>query len=263
MNSDGTALAQLTTASGINFEPSWSPDGNQIVFVSDRDGDLEIYTMATDGSNQTAITNNNRSDYEPKWALSNTSIVYLSDGQIHAVNVDGTNDVALTSDDMDKAQPSWSPDGNQIVYTSLFDGSTEIFVMDADGTDPTQLTNSSNITYYNSPAWSPNGEIIAFRGPSEDFYRVNPDGSGFARITNEINDTGSFVWLSDSSGIIFASTAEGLIQVNIDGSNRTPLGIQWVLTEANSFSAPIGWQPTLRSNSDERSIGVTPSRCAG
>ena len=66
MNTDGSDLAQLTSDTiGGNFEPKWSPNGEKILFSSDRDGDLEIFVMNTDGSNEVQLTSNSAADFQP------------------------------------------------------------------------------------------------------------------------------------------------------------------------------------------------------
>ena len=61
------------------FFPSWSPDGSQIAFVSDRDGNWEIYTMNVDGSELTRLTHNEVRDSNPVWSPSESHIFYYSD----------------------------------------------------------------------------------------------------------------------------------------------------------------------------------------
>lgn len=67
MNADGSGITQLTNAPAEDYSTSWSADGARIAFVSDRDGNLEIYTMNADGSNQVNISNNPGADVEPSW----------------------------------------------------------------------------------------------------------------------------------------------------------------------------------------------------
>src|SRR5213078_3452910 len=67
-NADGSGTAtQLTTNAQANEAPAWSPDGSKLLFVSERDGNQEIYVMNGDGSNQTRLTNNTVQDFWPHW----------------------------------------------------------------------------------------------------------------------------------------------------------------------------------------------------
>ncbi|MBU7017477.1 MAG: PD40 domain-containing protein, partial [Theionarchaea archaeon] len=70
MDSDGSNLKNVTNNPARDFEPSWSPDSKRIVFVSDRDGNMEIYCMNADGSNLKNLTNNPELDLCPSWSSS-------------------------------------------------------------------------------------------------------------------------------------------------------------------------------------------------
>ena len=65
MNADGSNQVNLTDNLGDDWEPTWSPDGKKIAFVSDRDDNKEIYIMNADGSGQMPLTNNAVNDIDP------------------------------------------------------------------------------------------------------------------------------------------------------------------------------------------------------
>jgi Tol biopolymer transport system component len=69
INRDGSGFKDLSQTAGDDLHPSWSLDGKQIAFSSNRDGNYELYVMNADGSNQTRITNNQAPDLEPAWQL--------------------------------------------------------------------------------------------------------------------------------------------------------------------------------------------------
>lgn len=135
--------------------PVWSPDSQQIAFVSTRDGNWEIYVMNADGSNLTPLTHNGGRN--PVWSPDGRHIAFVSgrDGndEIYVMNADGSNQTRLTTNPADDHSPSWSPDGRQIAFISNRDGHQEIYVMDADGSNQKRLTDS--LTDKWSPVWAP------------------------------------------------------------------------------------------------------------
>jgi Tol biopolymer transport system component len=161
---DGSNVQQMTTNHGYygDYEfilplLDWSPDGDQIVFSSDIDGDLEIYIMDVDGSDIRQLTSNGDMDQFPDWSPDGTRIVFTSDRfgdeEIFVMNTDGTNLSQLTSNIGISTYPEWSPDGSQIAFSSVRDGDFEIWMMDADGSNQQQLTFNDAKEFL--PAWSP------------------------------------------------------------------------------------------------------------
>ena len=87
--------------------------------------------------------------------------------------------------------PAWSPDGSRIAWSSERDGNREIYVMDADGSNPTNLTGDPG--YDSSPAWSPDGQRILFnsrRDGNLEIYVMDADGSNQVRLTRNATSDG-------------------------------------------------------------------------
>src|SRR5262249_47072459 len=158
INEDGTGLQPLThDPAARNIRPDWSPDGEKIAFASRRDGHGEIYVMNTDGSDQTRLTK---------------------------------TDPSVTNN-----APAWSPDGQKIVFQSNRDKNevgtpnTEIYVMNADGSDQTRLTTHDGRD--EDPDWSPNGKTIAYnrdigriQDMSLEVCAMNADGTEPTALTD-------------------------------------------------------------------------------
>jgi Tol biopolymer transport system component len=137
----------LTNGSWNDRQAAWSPDGSQILFRSDRDGNHEIYVMDADGSNLIRLTNDAGTDGTPAWSPDGTQILFGSnrdgDYEIYVMDADGSNVVQLTNNAAADVGAQWSPDGTQIVFVSNRDGNNEIYVMNADGSGQTRLTTAA------------------------------------------------------------------------------------------------------------------------
>ncbi len=187
-----TFLLLISSCGGDSGTDPTQPgvSGTKVAFVSERDGNLEIYVMNADGSNQTRLTNNPADDWKPSWSPDGSKIIFMSarDGkrEIYVMNSDGSNPVNLTNNTEDDWVPIWSPDGTKIAFASEHVGNLKIYVMNADGTNPIRLTdNPANHGFF--PSWSPDGTRIAFtssRDGNDEIYVMNADGSNQTRLTN-------------------------------------------------------------------------------
>jgi TolB protein len=95
-NIDGSNVIQLTNDDTNNFNPKVSPDGTQIAYLSNRDGNQEVYVMSVDGSNQTRLTRNGIRDGDPAWSPDGSKVFFTSQNvfgiyDIYKVNKDGSS----------------------------------------------------------------------------------------------------------------------------------------------------------------------------
>jgi TolB protein len=217
-----TGLVRLTNNEWGDAGPSWSPDGNQIIFSSTRDGgDDEIYVMNADGSNQTRLTNNPGHDAGARWAPDGKRIAFDSnrDGnyEIYVMNSDGSNQIRLTNDPGEDIGPSWSPDGKRIAFSSNRAGTWQIYLMYSDGSGVKQLTFVANSS---GAAWSPDGNRIAFNGPG-GIYLTSIDGAQVTQLSVGYDDSPK--WSPDGRYVGFKSSSRGCTScsyvMNSDGSN--------------------------------------------
>jgi Tol biopolymer transport system component len=154
MNIDGSGKRQLTfNATPDGGVATWSPDGSRIAFRSFRDFNPEIYIMNADGTNQHNVTNHPAEEVLPDWSPDGKKIAFVSDRggdfAIYTMAPDGSNVQKLTADSMYAGNPRWSPDGKRILFADGFChyhcnkvNDHELWVMNADGTNPRQVTNS-------------------------------------------------------------------------------------------------------------------------
>jgi len=156
VNADGTGQVRLTTHSGRDWLPVWSPDGSKILFLSDRDGPGEIFSMDPDGSGQTNLTGSAAADGWPVWSPDGKRIAFqrYRDGnaEVYVMNDDGSGVSRLTSNTAFDGGPSWSPDGTRLAFESDRGGNSEIYVMNDDGSGQTRLTDHAALDAY--PVWT-------------------------------------------------------------------------------------------------------------
>jgi TolB protein len=152
----GAAKAErLTFSWSIETSPSWSPNGQEIVFVSDRSGKPMLYIMDRDGSNTRRITYEYAYCGSPAWSPKGDRIAFsaMDDGNnfnIYTIAPDGSDPVRLTSGGSNES-PTWSPDGRFLAFSSTRSGTAEIYVMRATGGDLRRLTWSGGNS---TPSWS-------------------------------------------------------------------------------------------------------------
>lgn len=209
--SNGTGSTRITTATGADLDPAWSPDGSKIAFASERDGNFEIYSMGSSGTNTVRLTQNSASDSRPAWSPDGSRIAFVSnrDGnsEIYVMNADGTNQARLTSNGASDSDPDWSPDGTRIAFSSEREIGG-IWVMSADGSDARRLT--SNISGDYQPAWSPDGSRIAFSrryssATPQGIYFVSSDGSSIVPFVTYRENASDPSWSPDGRNLAFAT----------------------------------------------------------
>ena len=207
------------------------PDKGLIAFVSEYDGDLEIYVMNTDGSGQINLTNHPDNDWGPSWSPDGQHIAFVSirdgDREIYVMNADGSGQTNLTNHPADDRIPSWSPDGNRIAFVSDRSGNYDIWVMNADGSDPARLTEDQATD--ENPCWSPDGTRIAFsskRDGNQQVYVMNADGTEETNLSANSEEDWLPYWSPDGRRIVFGSYRDGNNEVyvmNADGSHQDNL----------------------------------------
>jgi Tol biopolymer transport system component len=160
---NGDNPTNLTNNAAIDFAPAFSPDGTKIAFVSNRDGNYEIYVMDSDGTDPVNLTNNAAEDVNPNWSPDGTKIAFTSnrDGNldIYVMDADGTEQKRLTRKAAGDYDPAWSPDGTKIAFTSTRGGGdNEIYVMKAKPESrknrPKNLTKNDGVNDF-QPDWRP------------------------------------------------------------------------------------------------------------
>jgi Tol biopolymer transport system component len=230
MNADGSSIKRLIHRDESDETPVWSPDGSQILFSSYvTDENNELFIMNVDGTGVTQLTDNPGRDGHQSFSPDGSTIIFNSqrddDGseetsnyEIYEMNRDGTNVRRLTVFPGWDTYPSLSPDGTKILWrrvlptggSSQSGRNSEIFVMNRDGSSPSNLTNDPAFDGY--PAWSPDGSKIVFAsnraGKTSGNFRIyimNADGTDVVKVLENaatVEDARP-QWSPDGSRIIF------------------------------------------------------------
>lgn len=251
-SSTGLRLSAKRLTNVRDSYPVQSPDGTKILFQSNRTNYREIFVMNVDSANVIQLTNNKGPNVTPVWSPDGKMIVFASerdgDSEIYVMNADGSSQRRLTNTPGDDSHPHWSPDGKRIIFNSARTTPDlnanwsrqihEIFSMNADGSDVTQISRLKTVSTY--PSYSPDGKKIAFRSVTNDaglnwdlsqgkrnseVFVMDSDGTNAVNLTKNAAFDGWPTWSPDSKRILFSSNRTGpvntgqLYVVNVDGTN--------------------------------------------
>jgi hypothetical protein len=239
------AVSVFATGKIAFFNPP--KNGWEVAFVSERDGNPEIYVVSADGRHTRRLTENDVLDGGPTWSPAGDQIAFHTarDGnmEIYVMDPNGGSVQRLTNDPGADTEPAWSPDGSQIAFVSDRDGNPEIYVMNADGSNSRRLTdNPANDA---SPAWSPDGNTIAFAsqrgGSSSELYLMKTDGSGVQQISNLFGANGWYpAWAPD--GHLLSFTSERSNEADIYTMDDQGQNIKR-MTQETSWLTSTDWSP--------------------
>jgi TolB protein len=264
------------------------PSSDEIVFVSGRDGNSEIYTVNIDGTGLTRLTNNVAIDEFPTWSPDGHHIAFQSDRagsfEIYVMNADGSSVVQRTFLGSFNAHPTWSPDGDTIAYSTISNGSTNIWKVGAFSGSPSLLFSAPGLD--GQPDWSPNGARLALSSDwyaydfVTDIFLVNADGSGFTGLTGNIFDLVDYAqpaWSPNGlklSVAIVQSTEIGEVGqlglMNQDGSNLGALASAATYTRSSwspdgqriVYTSPTGDIVWIKADGSASDTVITSGRNA-
>lgn len=246
ISADGSERHQLTDTPEFEQHPSWSPDGQKILYTrGDVMTNFDIYMMDADGSNHQRLTEHAERDQRAVWSPDGKTIAFESqrdgDKSIWLMDVDGGNKRKL----VEGREPSWSPDGKHIAFTSsAFDGNDEIYLMNADGSNRVRLTDNKKYDWF--AAWDPLGKRIAYNSEQyggQELMLMNADGSGRVRIsiaekTYEQEPT----WSGDGKSLAYAG--------KMDADDYDIYRVSTRGFDLDDMDSPVGLPVNLTDNDD-------------
>jgi Tol biopolymer transport system component len=217
----------ITNNAAPDYAPSAQSNAGMVAFVSERDGNAEIYCTMV-GYTAVNLTQDPSTDTDPSMTADGTRIAFASNRSgnfdIWVMNSDGTGLMDLTNDPSNDVQPAFSPDGTKIAFVSDRLGDNDIFVMNADGSGtPTDVADDPGEDA--NPSFSKDGTRIAFdsdEGGDRNIYTVSASGGTQTRVTNSPADDIDPTYSPDGSQIAFTSNLAGnqdIWIVGADGSN--------------------------------------------
>jgi Tol biopolymer transport system component len=259
-------ISALGQANYTDESPSLASDGKQIAFMSDRDGDIEIYVMDLDGSHPKRVTYARGRDAHPEWSPDGKRIYFQSPRetpmpQIFVMNADGSEQKRLTDNAAFTGVPLMSPDGKKVLYM-VNEGPDldekvhwQIYIMDADGGNQHPLSPSR--ANDQMPRWSRDGRKILFYSNlsgTDQLYVMNADGSKRKLLTDDTHNNKTAVWSHDGEKIVFKSDRDGkwsLYTMRADGKD-----VKLLTEDCDEFGHAV-W------SADDRKIFYTATRADG
>ncbi len=275
---NGTDFTELTHSDSTDTGPVWSPEGSRIAFTCVIDHMPQICTMKPDGTDRRTLTTAPGGSQDAAWSPDGKQIAFVTwrdsaapntcqDGdcnfEIYVMNTDGSHQQRLTNLPAEDWGPAWSPDGSQIAFLSLRDEparpqdcgdrcNSEIYVMNADGSGVTRLTNNTAPDWY--PLWRPDTNETAGHTPTPAMPTATPpapigggtnqllywaqdnqgavnlyliDLDGKAKAGRVIGQGSSPDWSPDGKRVVFEADTESgghnLFLMDADGAHRTQL----------------------------------------
>lgn len=221
-------------------------DSDELLFVSNKEGNREVYKINIFKNEPVNLTNNNRADdFAPCWAPSGKEIAFVSyrDGnaEIYKVKEDGSALTRLTFREEADISPNWDPRGKYIAFAGKNDNAFELFVVPAKGGEqPRQLTFEGGLVV--SPRYSPKGNWIAYTGSgkSREVYVIDREGKELIQLTNNGVEDFFADWSPDEKWILFVTFRENnwdIYKINFDTKE------EYRLTSDPSIELAPCWSP--------------------
>ena len=253
MNPDGSDPVNLTRDMASDFHPTWSPTGEQILFVSFREQGKEssLYLMDTDGNNIRKALDSWYSRSPATWSPDGKRIASVRDGVLYIITLDNQSAVPVAETGFGSVgDPAWSPDGREIAFIYLWrKQGYDLRLLDVQTLkQKVVLAQLETYPHKSYPTWSPNGDQIAFVlhkfrtisdfidaanwQDEETIYVINRDGSNLRQLVSEKGPVALHpTWSPQGDEIIYQQgihvpeigDIRQLFKINVDSSRKTQL----------------------------------------
>ncbi len=225
MDYDGANQHPLTSLRSIAITPRWSPDGSRIAFTcfAPYNGltSAQICMYSMDTGKLVAFPRFRGTNITPAWSPDGAQLIFSSSMQsnpeLYVSDISGGRPKRLTFSNGANMSPAWNPKtGQTIAFVSDRGGTPQLYLMNADGTSTTKL-DLPDKGYVIDPAWSPNGQLLAFswRRPNDnyDLYIMDAASHQLVELTRDQGRNERPSWAPDGRHLVFESTRTGTRQI--------------------------------------------------
>lgn len=274
----GEPPRQLTDDAWYESDPAWSPDGTRLAYVSDRDGELDLWIHDLASGEERRLEGISGAELYPAWSPDSLSLAYHDqNGVTHVVDVASGSTRAVAEPTFQPGRPSWSADGTRLAfaavvpYTSRFrEGTSRFRIVDLRSGEARDVAPAPNKSITsradNGPVWSPDGSALAFiMDGLLHTIAVDPTGEPTGEpiaLGSELAE--SPTWSGDGSRLLYLANGR-LRLVDRDGGETrdVPLDLEWTQAIPQKFSlihAGTLWDGTGHGAVHDRDLLVIGNR---
>ena len=228
MDENGENMTNLSNSDYNDHSPNWFPDGDQLLFLRQNPSpsvSTVLMMMDSDGNNQIILSSSSAQHSQVSISNDGSMVLYVPHNlqEIFLTDIATGSNTRLSDPDFIDSSPIFSPDNSSIIYSSRHADSQQsnIFMMNVDGSEKTNLTNSETTSAYN-PQYSPDGSMIVYYSDF-DLYLMDLDGLISLNLTNDDSNPFRHNFSPDGSQIVYVGFSSDIFLIDIDASFKSNL----------------------------------------